>query len=121
MDMAVAKRTWTTPSGETRTAWVVRYYDADRKFRTKTFKRERDATAWEAQTKVDLKKGIHRPDSASITVGEAADLWLERARAEGLEPAAIVSYEVHCRLHIKPATVSNDVPNPAKPEPNRIR
>ena len=58
--MAVAKRTWKTPSGEIREAWVVRYYDSDGKYRTKTFKFERDAKQWEAQTKVDLKKGIHR-------------------------------------------------------------
>jgi integrase len=109
--MAVSKRTWTTPSGETRMAWVVRYYDADSKYRTKTFKRERDAKEWEAAVKVDLKKGIHRPDSTSITVGEAADLWLERKNAERHETTTIGAYELHVRLHIKPATVPENVPN----------
>jgi integrase len=111
MDMAVAKRTWTTSSGETRTAWVVRYYDADGIYRTKTFKRERDAKTWEAQAKVDLKKGVHRPDSDSITVSEAGALWLERCQGEELETWTTRMYESHLRLHIEPATVPKGVPN----------
>jgi integrase len=108
--MAVEKRTWTTKSGE-RTAWVVRYYDADGKYRTKTFKRERDAKDWDAQVKVDLNKGIHRPDSTSITVSEAARLWLERCAGDELEPETIRPYEIHLRLHINPAAVPDDTPN----------
>jgi integrase len=109
--MAVAKRTWTTRSGEIRTAWVVRYYDADGKYRQKTFKRERDAKEWDAQTRVDLKKGVHRPDSTSITVREAGELWLKRCNDDELEPDTIRIYRGNFRLHIEPATVANDVPN----------
>jgi integrase len=109
--MAVAKRTWTTKSGETRMAWVVHYYDAEKKYRQKTFKRERDAKAWEAQIKVDLKRGIHRPDSTSATISEAGALWLERGRREELETWTIRMYKSHFRLHIEPATVPKDVPN----------
>lgn len=38
-------------------------------------------------------------------------MWLQRARAESLEPAAISSYERHCRLHILPATAPKGDPN----------
>jgi integrase len=108
--MSVAQRTWTTKSGD-HTAWVVRYDDADGKQRQKTFKRKRDADAWEAQTKVDLRKGIHRPDSTSVTVAEAGKLWLDRCKAEELEPRAIVGYQSHLLLHIVPAEVSQGIPN----------
>ena len=96
--MAVSTCTWKTKSGE-RTAFVVRYYGAYGKYRTKTFKRERDAKEWEAQTKVDLKKGTHRPESTSATVSEAAKLGFDRARAEQLEPKVIAYYEGSYRYH----------------------
>ena len=108
--MAVSKRTCKTKSGELRTTWVVRYYDADGKYRMKTFKREREAKAWEAQTKVDLKKGIHRPDSDSATVSEAASLWLDRCK-DDVERGTHLDYTTCCRLHILPATAPENVPN----------
>lgn len=100
--MAVRKRSWKTASGETHSAWVVSYRDAEKKQRQKTFKRERDADAWEAQTKVDVKKGLHRPDSTSITIKEAGALWIERAKGDELEPGVIENYERALRLHIEP-------------------
>lgn len=109
--MAVSKRTWITVSGEIRTAFVVRYRDADKKVRLETFERERDAKARDAQIAVDLQKGIHRPLSTSITISEAAALWLERAVGEKLERSTIESYEGHVRLHINPAVISTNVPN----------
>jgi hypothetical protein len=49
--MAVATRIWKTQKGEIRKAYVVRYRDAERKVRQRTFKRWRDAEAWDAQAK----------------------------------------------------------------------
>jgi integrase len=92
-----------------REAWVVRYYHQS-KYRLKTFKRERDAKAWEAQTKVDQKNGLHRPERTSITVRQAGALWLKTCEAEKLEPEAIRSYEIHLRLHVYPAIAPTDVP-----------
>lgn len=109
--MSVSKRPWTTPSGEPREAWVVRYYDADGKYRTRTFKAKKNAEAWEAQMRVDRKNGIHRPDSTSITLREAGALWLETCEAEGVEPEAIRAYEIHLRLHIYPATAPQNTPS----------
>src|SRR4051812_42778387 len=109
--MAVSKRTWKKPSGETGSAWVVRYYDGPGKYRTKTFDKERKAKEWEAQTRVELKKGIHRPDSTSATVREAAAYWLERCKSDALERATIKDYEIECRLHIVPITVPEGTPN----------
>lgn len=111
--MSVAKRPWTTNDGETHTAWVVRYYDADGFYRTKTCPTQREAKAWEAQTKVDLGKGTHRPDSTSATIAAVAKLWLARKRAERHEDETIEVYERHVRLHILPATILNpeEIPN----------
>src|SRR5947207_5409387 len=108
--MAVRKRSWITGSGETHTAWVVSYRDAEKKQRQKTFKREREAKAWEAQTKVDLKKGLHRPDSTSITIKEAGAFWVDRAKGDQLEPAVIENYERALRLHIAPVFAPPDPP-----------
>ena len=90
--MSVSVRTWVTSQGEVRTKWVVRYYDRNRKYRTKTFNRKRDADLWSAHTKIDLKKGVHRPDSTSVTLGFACEWWVDRARNEKLERSTIAKY-----------------------------
>jgi hypothetical protein len=109
--MSISKRTWTTPSGEAREAWVDRYRDADGKQRLKTFKLLRDAKAWDRCVKDELEKGVHRPDSTSLTVRQAGSLLLERCKADGLEPEAISKYEQHLRLHIVPAIAVSEGPN----------
>ena len=43
------------------------------------------------------------PAGTSITVGDAADLWLAKSRRESLEPLTIEGYEALVRLHINPA------------------
>jgi integrase len=111
IEMSISKRTWTTPSGETRTAWAVRYRDADKKYRLKTFARLQEARAWEAETKVEIKKGAHRPFSTSPTIRYAAELWLKRARDLTLEPRSIDGYESRVRLHINPAIAEPGAPN----------
>jgi hypothetical protein len=49
--MAVLKRTGKSKSGEIRLSWVVRYRDAEGKYRQITFKTLRDAKAWDARAK----------------------------------------------------------------------
>ena len=85
--MIPRKRTWTTSKSEHREAWVITWYDLDKKYRQKTFKRYRDAKAFDAQTKVDLQKGTHRPDSTSKTIREIYQLLRQRKKAEGIENA----------------------------------
>lgn len=108
--MSVSKRTWITTSGDSREAWVVRYYH-EGKYRLKTFKRERDAKAWEAQAKVDQKNGIHRPDRTSITIREAGALLLKACEAEKVDPETVSFYEKLLRVHIYPATAPKTTPN----------
>jgi integrase len=100
--MSIRKRTWTNRRGEQQTAWLVDYRDAAGARRSKQFARKKDAEAWQTRACWHVSQGTHTPDSQSITVLKAADLWLERARREQLEPTTIAAYEQHVRLHISP-------------------
>ena len=98
--MSIRKRTWTAQSGPSE-AWVVDYVDQQGKRRLKTFKRKKDAEAFEAKTRVQIIEGVHVADSASITVEDAAKDWIESCSDE-LERGTLKQYREHVRLHIVP-------------------
>jgi hypothetical protein len=100
--MSVRKRTWKTNRGEPRSAWLVDYFDAQGKRRARSFTKKKDADAYHSKVAVDIAAGVHVPDSASVTVSEAAELWLTTGRNAGLERATLAQYEQHARLHIVP-------------------
>jgi hypothetical protein len=50
---SIRKRTWNS-GGETKTAWVVDYFDQDGKRRLKTFARRADAKEWSVTTLHDV-------------------------------------------------------------------
>lgn len=106
--MSVRKRPWVTPSGEQRDAWVVDYRDGDGKRRNKQFARKKDADHFAAQAKVEVSHGTHVPDSTSITVGEAAEIWIKAVAVgrNGRTPAeasTLRQYRQHVDLHITPS------------------
>jgi integrase len=97
----VRKRTWKT--GEAvKTAWVADYLDQVGKRRLKTFMTRKAADAWLVTARHEISQGVHTPASASITVGEAGDLWLAQAESDGLERSTLGQYRPHLELHIKP-------------------
>jgi integrase len=98
--MSIRKRLWKTAAGEVKEAWVVDYVDQGGKRRMKTFKRKKEADAYHSRANVELREGVHTPDSASVTIPEAGRLWLESCR--GLERATIATYEQHVKIHIIP-------------------
>lgn len=100
--MSVRKRTWTTPKGVEKSAWVVDYADNGGKRRLKTFTKKKDADAFAATASVQVREGTHVADSASVTIEAAGKLWLASAKAAGLERATLEDYERHVRLHITP-------------------
>ena len=109
--MSVRRRTWTlikkdkkTGEEETveRSAWVVDYKDQNGKRHIRTFAKKRDADAAHAKTKVEVQSGTHAADSTSITVHEAAELWLVRGEAEGLERGTMRYYRDMVEKHINP-------------------
>jgi integrase len=100
--MSIRKRTWKTARGDAKEAWVVDYTDQGGKRRLKTFKKKKEADAFETKAQFEITQGTHTPDSTSIIVADAAEKWLETCRARGLERSTIDAYEQHVRLHIGP-------------------
>lgn len=105
--MSVRKRTWKTSKGEVKEAWIVDYVDQQGDRHIETFERKKDADAYQATVKVDVRNGIHTAPSKSLTVSEAADVWMNKVRADGAERTTIDQYEQHVRLHIAPTLGSS--------------
>jgi len=99
--MSVRKRQWTTNRGEQREAWIVHYADQDGRPHIRTFERKKDADEYHATVKVDIRKGMHTAPSKSITVAEAAEIWINRIKADGRERSTIDQYRNHVG-HITP-------------------
>lgn len=99
---SIRKRSWVTPAGEQKSAWLVAYKDVAGKRRFKQFDRKKDAEAWRTKTAWDVVQGVHTPDSQSITVAQAADKWLAKCINEGREVTTTDAYDQLIRLHIVP-------------------
>lgn len=99
---SVRKRVRIAADGEEKVAWVADYFDQNRKRHLKTFKTQKAARAWLVETQGEVARGVHTPERTSITVSEAAQLWLQRCEAEGLEKATLRNYHGIVRLHIGP-------------------
>jgi len=89
----IKKRNWTDPKGAKREAWQVRFVDQDGKQRAKQFERKKDADAYLTSVRPQVRDGTYTPESTSPTIREAADAWIEHAKAEGLERSTIEAYE----------------------------
>jgi len=100
--MSVRKRRWTTGKGIEREAWIVDYVDGTGTRRLKTFARKKEADAFEANSTVEIRDGVHVADSASATVTEAGKYWVAAAEAAGLERSTTDQYRQHLDLHITP-------------------
>jgi integrase len=100
--MSVRKRLWKTTKGESREAWVVAYVDQACKRRLKTFKRKKEADAYHSRANVEVREGVHAPDSTSATIAEAADLWIETCEGRNLERSTIDNYRQHIKFHLRP-------------------
>jgi integrase len=99
----IRKRTWTTRKGEAKTAWLADYFDQNRRRHTKQFPTRKTANAWLLRARSEVRDGIHTPEAESLTVAEAAALWLERGEREGLEHGTMLGYHRCVRLHLDPS------------------
>ena len=97
--MSVRKRKWVTSSGEAKEAWIVDYADQQGTRCLKTFERKKDADAYHATVKVDVRAGVHT--SGKHTLAEAAAKWIKDAE-DRLEAATVKSYQQHLDDHIVP-------------------
>jgi integrase len=100
--MSVRKRTWTTPKGEDKTAWVVDYTDTTGRRRLKTFKLKKAADAFAATASVEVREGTHVADRETVTVAAAGKLWIATSEAAGLERSTVEAYRARLDLHIVP-------------------
>jgi integrase len=100
--MSVRKRTWTTRLGEPKESWIVDYTDQNGERHIQTFAKKKDADAYHATVKVDVRKGMHVAPSKSISIAEAAEAWIKRVQAGDRERATLKMYREHINLHIVP-------------------
>ena len=82
---SVYRRAWTGADGKVRVRWVAAYKDQDGNSHNKGFLQRKDAKAFLVLTEGEIARGVHTPESTSITVAEAARLWLKRGELEQLE------------------------------------
>jgi len=100
--MSVRKRAWTTRKGEQKEAWIVAYSDGQGDRHIRTFARKRDADAYHASVKVDVRAGVHTAPGKSITVREAGGLWLQSGESAELERSTLRTYRMELKNHILP-------------------
>jgi integrase len=111
--MSVRKRKWTTRGKLNRNtgereepkeqeAWIVDYTDQSGKRHAKHFERKKDADAYHAEVRVDVKAGVHLAPSKSPTLKEAGDGWLRASEANGLERTTLEQYGQHLKYHLVP-------------------
>jgi integrase len=99
---SIRERTWLGADGVQHRAWQVDFVDQAGKRRHKQFQRRKDADAWLVQARGQVAAGTFTPDSASSTVAQAAELWLERCERDGLERSTLTGYRSHVKHHISP-------------------
>lgn len=102
-------------------AWQVDYRDGAGTRRHRQFRTKREADAFHARARTEVAAGVHTPDSASITVVEAADLWLDRCERDALERSTILAYRQHVELHIIPNLGTTKLSRLSVPAVNAFR
>jgi integrase len=98
---SIRKREWTS-RGQPRSAWVVDYFDQAGKRRLKTFATKKEADTWAITALHEVKQGIHTAASASITVADAFQRWIDHCEADGLEFGTLRQRRQHLNLHVAP-------------------
>jgi integrase len=98
--LSVRKRKWTTRRGEAQEAWITDFVDQKGERHIKTFDRKKDADAYEATVRVNIKAGVH--SSGKTTVAQAGAKWITDVEERRLEPTTVESYRQHLKDHIEP-------------------
>jgi integrase len=96
----IRKRSWPTRLGEQRQAWQVDFTDQNGVRQQPQFARRKEAEAWLTEARARAQQGVFTPDSRSITVAEAARLWLEQCERDGLERSTMTGYRSHVKHHL---------------------
>ncbi len=51
---------------------------------------------------MEIRDGVHIADSDSVSVSEAAELWITSGESAGLERSTLDQYRRHLKYHIEP-------------------
>ena len=62
----------------------------------------KNAKAYQAKVAVNVAQGVHVAPSKSLTMREAAEVWIKRVEARGRERSTVRQYRQHVDLHINP-------------------
>jgi integrase len=119
--MAVRRRTWTTQKGERKEAWIVDYADQGGSRHIETFDRKKDADAYHATVKVDVRAGVHTAPSSSPTVAEAGEAWIAYIELEDRERSTVEGYRQQLRRHIVPRIGREKLAQLTTPRVNAFR
>jgi len=103
---SVRKRIWDS-KGVRKEAWVVSYTDQLGKRRLKTFERKKEADAYRNKVAIEIQRGEHVPDSQTVTLSRALDLWLENCEArvlarDRMRPRTVRNFRSWTENHIRP-------------------
>jgi integrase len=101
--------------------WLVDYRDGAGARRFKQFPRRKDADAWLTTTAFQVAQGVHTADSQSVTVKEAADLWIKAAEANDRERGTIEQYKQMRDLHIVPLIGAEKLSRLSQPKVEAFR
>ena len=112
----VRRRSWRMRNGGRKEAWRVRYVDQHGVTRTRQFDLKRDADAFRVKAESEVIAGIHTADSASLTIAEAAELWIASAQGNRRDAGTIKSYRELANLHIKPLLGSEKLSRLTQPK-----
>ncbi|MBI1207473.1 MAG: tyrosine-type recombinase/integrase [Azospirillum sp.] len=106
---SVRQRTWRTKGGSSK-CWQLSYTDAEGRRHRESFVRRAEANARRIQVESELARGAHVPDSASRTVLQAAEAWLDSierlVRAGKRERSTWEQYRAHVRHHLAEAPIA---------------
>jgi integrase len=119
--MSVRKRKWVTRRGEKKDSWVVDYTDQVGNRHIQTFARKKDAEDYHDTVRVDVRQGVHTPQSKGITVAEAAEDWIAFVKLEGRERSTLEQYRQHVDKHIKPRIGREKLAKLTTPRINKFR
>jgi integrase len=77
--------------------WIADYFDQDGKRHQKGFERRSAANEYLVKVLPEVRDGTHTPESGSITIAEAVNLWLQRCEQRGLTRGAMRNYRNYAR------------------------
>jgi integrase len=102
---SVRKRSWTSPTGETKTAWFVDYYDSRGDRQRRHFANKKSADAFRISVEGQLATGVYRPDASKLTVKTACEAFLTNCegrlkRDERMTRKMLTVYRGHINNHI---------------------